>query len=102
MQKSDIDIHKLSYRVDTIESQVREFHKLVSEFQQDAARKDESIKGLREQAKAHNEAHTKAFAEMKTQMSADRASMESIIERSVRELQGGYRRGYSRRFPSAE
>lgn len=57
--------------------------------QTELARLDEGLKGVREQAKSHNESTGRALAEMKDQMAQNRLAVESVIQSNVNELHGG-------------
>lgn len=83
------ELYEVKYRVGALESQAKEFQRLFQEIQKENVRNEEALKGVREQAKAHNESHLKSFAEMRQQMADDRLSIENMISGSVRELQGG-------------
>lgn len=73
---TEIDLTPIIYRVDSLEKIVNSQAAQYTEIRMEIVRLEGELKGVRAQAVAHNEAHTKAMV-----------SLEGLITRTSKELQ---------------
>ena len=86
----DEKVAEVITRLSAVEKAQKESEKAATdrntETQRELVRLDEGLKGVRAQAKAHNDTTAKAISDIKSQMADDRRSLEKLLADGAKEL----------------